>query len=57
MSQAPRPDGPKYPPLEVGPRTIPMPTHVSPEAQQYIAMPRLQLLSGEKYPLVCDKDA
>jgi epsilon-lactone hydrolase len=47
---------PPYAPLEVGPRAIPMPTHVSPEAQQYIAMPRLNLLSADKYPAPHDKE-
>lgn len=56
MAQASKPEAPIYPPLEVGPRTIPMPKHVSPEAQQYIAMPRVQLLSGAKYPPVQDKE-
>jgi len=56
MAAAPKPEATKYPPLEVGPRTIPMPKHVSPEAQQYIAMPRMELLSGSKYPPVQDKE-
>ena len=50
MEQASQAAAPLYAPLEVGPRMIPMPTHVSPEAQQYIAMPRLNLLQADKYP-------
>jgi epsilon-lactone hydrolase len=57
MGQASKVAVPPYAPLEVGPRTIPMPKHVSPEAQQYIAMPRLNLLSADKYPPPHDKAA
>jgi epsilon-lactone hydrolase len=56
MERASQAAAPVYAPLEVGPRTIPMPTHVSPEAQQYIAMPRLNLLSADKYPDPQDKE-
>lgn len=56
MEQASQAAAPPYAPLEVGPRTIPMPTHVSAEAQQYIAMPRLNLLSADKYPAPHDKE-
>src|SRR6516165_5729022 len=55
MERASQAAAPPHAPLEVGPRTIPMPTHVSPEAQQYIAMPRLNLLSADKYPAPHDK--
>jgi acetyl esterase/lipase len=33
-----------------------MPKHVSPEAQQFIAMPRLNLLSAENYPPLHDRE-
>ena len=56
MERASQAATPTYAPLEVGPRTIPMPTHISPEAQQYIAMPRLNLLSVDKYPDPRDKE-
>jgi monoterpene epsilon-lactone hydrolase len=56
VEQAAKAAAPTYAPLEVGPRTIPMPKHVSPEAQQFIAMPRLNLLSAENYPPLHDKE-
>jgi epsilon-lactone hydrolase len=55
LEQASTASAPNYPPLEVGPRTIPMPKHVSPEAQQYIAMPRLNVLPAN-YPPLHDKE-
>ena len=57
MEEAQKAVAPTYTPLQVGPRTIPMPKHVSPEAQQLIAMPRLNLLSADKYPPLNDKEA
>lgn len=56
MEEAENALSPTYAPLEVGPRTIPMPKHISPEAQQFIAMPRLNLLSADKYPPVSDRE-
>ena len=56
MAAATKPAIPTYAPLEIGPRTIPMPKRVSPEAQQYIAMPRMNLLDAGKYPPLSDKD-
>src|SRR5262249_39201081 len=47
---------PLYAPLEVGPRTIPMTKHVSPESKEYIAMPQPNLLSADKYPATQDKE-
>src|SRR5215472_8547758 len=51
MEQASQSTAPNYPPLELGPRTIPMPEHVSSQAQQLIAMPRLNLLPACYPPL------
>jgi len=56
MEQASQFTAPNYPPLELGPRTIPMPEHVSVEAQQFIAMPRVNLLPAS-YPPLHDKAA
>jgi acetyl esterase/lipase len=56
MATAPKASTPAYAPLEVGPRTIPMPTHVSPEARENIALPRVQLLEPSKFPPVSDKE-
>jgi epsilon-lactone hydrolase len=46
-----------YPPLQVGPRSIPVPVHASPEAQAYIGMPHPTLMSGISYPPIADKQA
>jgi monoterpene epsilon-lactone hydrolase len=46
----------KRPPLEVGPRTVPIPTHISQEAQQMMASPVQMSLSGD-YPPLDDKPA
>src|SRR5215469_7385872 len=56
MEQAAQFTAPTYPSLELGPRTIPIPEHVSSEAQQLIAMPRLNLLPSS-YPPLHDKAA
>jgi epsilon-lactone hydrolase len=56
MELASKSTAPNYPPLELGPRTIPMPEHVSSQAQQLIAMPRLNLLPVS-YPPLHDKAA
>ena len=56
MEQASQSTPSNYSPLELGPRTIPMPEHVSSEAQQLIAMPRLNLLPAS-YPPLHDKAA
>jgi len=56
MATAPKTSTPVYAPLEVGPRTIPMPKHVSPEAKEYIAMPRMNLLEPSKFPPLSDKE-
>ena len=56
MATAPKASTPAYAPLEVGPRTIPMPTHVSPEAKELIAMPRVQLMEPSKFPPLNDKE-
>jgi len=56
MEQASQSTAPNYPPLELAPRTIPMPEHVSSQAQQLIAMPRLNLLPAS-YPPLHDKEA
>src|SRR6516165_4738187 len=56
MEQASQSTAPNYPPLELGPRTIPIPEHVSSEAQQLIAMPRVNLLPTS-YPPLHDKAA
>ncbi len=56
MATAPKASAPAYAPLEVGPRTIPMPKHVSPEAKEYIAMPGLTLLEPSEFPPLNDKE-
>src|SRR5215469_4205984 len=56
MATAPKAPTPAYAPLEVGPRTIPMPKHVSPEAKEHIAMPRVNLLEPSKFPPLNDKE-
>jgi hypothetical protein len=56
MEQTSQSTAPNYPPLELGPRTIPIPEHVSSQAQQLIAMPRLNLLPAS-YPPLHDKAA
>src|SRR5215469_7164797 len=56
MEQAAQSTALNYPPLELGPRTIPMPEHVSSQAQQLIAMPRVNLLPAS-YPPLHDKAA
>jgi len=44
-----------YPPLQIGPRTVPMPTSVSDAARQYLAMPRTVSLDSN-YPALDDKE-
>jgi epsilon-lactone hydrolase len=56
MATAPKASRPAYAPLEVGPRTIPMPNHISREAKELIAMPRVNLIEPSKFPPLNDKD-
>jgi len=51
MAQQVQSDGSNDSPRHVGPRTIPVPSHVSPEAQAYISLSPPPLLSGENPPL------
>src|ERR1700722_8276534 len=44
-----------YPPLQIGPRTVPMPARVSDAARAYLAMPRAVSLNNN-YPALDDKE-
>jgi epsilon-lactone hydrolase len=45
----------KYPPLQIGPRTIPAPTNVSEPALQYLTAPRAVAVNSN-YPELADKE-